>query len=144
MRQAAGTIQATWLPDKGDLLVHRVAIVRGEQTIDVLGQGAKFDVLRREQELELRMLDGALTATLPVPGLRVGDVLRTSYTVTTSDQALDKEVQTTEALLAQPFEAGLARGRISWPGDAGVRWRAGEGSELPRPPGRAGCLTVGT
>ena len=143
MLQAVGTIQATWLPDKGDLIVHRVAIVRGGQTIDVLGQGAVFDVLRREQELEMRMLDGVLTATLPVPGLRVGDVLRISYTVTTSDQALDKEVQTTEALMAQPFEARLARVRISWPEDADVRWQASRGVELPEPQVREGFVTVG-
>ena len=30
---------------------------------------------RREQALERRMLDGVLTATLPVEGLRVGDIL---------------------------------------------------------------------
>ena len=55
MLQGAGTIQARWLPDKGDLIVHRVAILRGGETIDVLAQGAKFDVLRRELDLESRM-----------------------------------------------------------------------------------------
>src|SRR5690606_14557035 len=69
--QGAGTIQAQWMPDKGDLIVHRVAIVRDDEEIDVLKDGARFDVLRREQQLEQRSIDGLLTATLAVPGLRV-------------------------------------------------------------------------
>ena len=116
-----GTLQTTWMPDKGDLIVHRVSILRGDEEIDVLAGGARLEVLRRERQLEQRMIDGARTATLAVPGLRVGDVLRISYTTTLSDQALDKEVQDTVALPAEPFAAGFARVRMSWPADSDVR-----------------------
>jgi tetratricopeptide (TPR) repeat protein/transglutaminase-like putative cysteine protease len=128
-----GTLQTSWLPDKGDLIVHRVAILRGDEVIDVLAAGAKLEVLRRERQLEQRMIDGARTATLAVPGLRVGDVLRVSYSTTLSDQALDKEVQDTIGLPAEPFSAGFARVRLSWPAASDVRWQASKGIDLPEP-----------
>jgi tetratricopeptide (TPR) repeat protein len=143
MLQGAGTVQARWLPDKGDLIVHRVQILRGGETIDVLAQGTRFDVLRRELDLENRMIDGSYTATLPIPGLRVGDVLRVSYTVTTSDQALKQEVQAIEALFAAPVEAKQARIRISWPEGADVKWQVSPGVELPVPEVRDGFVTIG-
>jgi hypothetical protein len=95
-----GTLQATWMPDKGDLIVHRVSILRGDRGDRRARRGARLEVLRRERQLEQRMIDGARTATLAVPGLRVGDVLRVSYSTTLSDQALDKEVQDTVGLPA--------------------------------------------
>lgn len=127
MLNAAGTLQAAWIPDKGDLRIHEITILRGGEEIDVLAQGASFDVLRRERMLERRMIDGVLTATLAVPGLRVGDVLRLSHSTTTSDQALDKEVQALAALPSAPFEAKLARVRMSWPTASDVAWRVSEG-----------------
>lgn len=130
MMTALGTLQAGWLPDKGDLIVHRVALLRDGQEINLLDGGSRFQVLRREQRLEQRMLDGAFTATMSVPGMRVGDVLRLSYTVTSSDQVLDKEVQTLSALAAAPFQAKFARVRYSWPKDAGVQWRATRGAQV--------------
>ncbi len=137
-----GTLQASWLPDKGDLIVHRVSILRGDEVIDVLAGGARLEVLRRERQLEQRMIDGARTATLAVPGLRVGDVLRVSYSVTLSDQALDKEVQDTIGLPAEPFSAGFARVRLSWPADSDVRWQASKGVDLPEPVTQGGFATI--
>lgn len=137
-----GTLQASWLPDKGDLIVHRVSILRGDEVIDVLAGGAKLEVLRRERQLEQRMIDGARTATLAVPGLRVGDVLRVSYSTTLSDQALDKEVQDTIGLPSEPFSAGFARVRLSWPADSEVRWQASKGIDVPEPVVRDGFATI--
>ncbi len=124
----AGTSSAAWQPDKGDLIVHRVEILRGGKTIDVLAGGAKYTVLRRETQLEQRTLDGALTATLAVPGLQQGDVLRISYTQTIQDPTLKGKVQMTNALIAAPTEAGFAREIVSWPKDEPVRWKAGPGT----------------
>ncbi|OYW44456.1 MAG: hypothetical protein B7Z33_11520 [Sphingomonadales bacterium 12-68-11] len=142
MLNSAGTIQASWLPDKGDLIVHGIAIVRDGQSIDVLAGGAKFDVLRRERQLEQRMIDGSRTATLAVPGLRVGDVLRLTYSVTNSDQALKQEVQAITALPSEPFDAGFARVRFSWPADTGVRWGATGGVAVPEPVVANGFATL--
>ena len=120
-----GTSTASWLPDKGDLTVHRVEILRGKAVIDVLKGGAKFQVLRREAGLERRQLNGQLTATLAIPGLQVGDVLRIAYSQTLRDQALQGKVQVDTPLLALPAEAGQARTVVSWRDGAPVKWQVG-------------------
>lgn len=126
-----GTITANWLPDKGDLIVHRVQIVRDGELHDVLADGVRFEVLRRERQLEQRILDGGLTATLAVPGLRVGDTLRVAYSVTKRDQALGDEMEWRAFVFADPMP--IASGRIiaSWPSAAPVNHKALRiGSEL--------------
>ncbi|AKH41262.1 tetratricopeptide (TPR) repeat protein/transglutaminase-like putative cysteine protease [Altererythrobacter atlanticus] len=142
MLSAVGTLQAAWLPDKGDLIIHRIAIIRDGEEIDVLADGTKFEILRRERQLEQRMLDGSYTATLAVPGLRVGDILRLSYTVTLSDQALDEEVQAVAPLPSKPFEAQQARVRMSWPDGAPVEWRLTGGDVQPEVTRHDGLTSV--
>lgn len=119
-----GTVTLDWFPDKGDLMVHRVEILRDGKTIDVLAGGARFEVLRREQGLEERLIDGQLTATLAVPGLKVGDILRVVHTTTLADQALGKEMQVTQFLPSEPWQVGKARTIVSWPESEAVQWRA--------------------
>lgn len=117
------TLDIRWLPDKGDLTVHRLEILREGKVIDLLAEGAKFDVIRREQGLEARLLDGELTATLSIPGLRVGDVLRTAYTVSVDDQALGEEAQVFQYLGASPWRVGMGRAIVSWPDGEEVFWK---------------------
>lgn len=124
------TLDIRWLPDKGDLTVHRLEILRGGDVIDLLAEGAEFDVIRREQGLEARLLDGELTATLSIPGLRVGDVLRTTYSVSIDDQALGEEAQVFQYLGADPWRVGMGRAIVSWPEDEEVFWRVEEGTGL--------------
>ena len=121
----AGTSSATWLPDKGDLTVSRVQIIRGGETVDVLAGGARYTVIRRESDLERRMLDGALTATLAVPGLRLNDILRVSFAISVTDPALAGNAQLFTPLIAAPLSTGFARARVSWPAAEAVRWRGG-------------------
>jgi len=120
----AGTIQLPWQPAKGDLIVHRVEILRGGRVIDVLAGGKTFTVIRREQQLEQRSIDGQLTATLPVEGLQVGDVLRLAVSITRRDAALGGQVQNLTLLPAEPAPIGYARTRMLWPAALPIRWRA--------------------
>lgn len=119
-----GTITANWLPDKGDLIVHAIELLRDGKPIDVLDDGVRFEVLRREQQLEQRVLDGGLTATLAVPGLRLGDTIRVAYSITKRDQALDDEMEWSAFVAAEPMP--LASGRIiaSWPSGTEVNHKA--------------------
>ena len=126
-----GSLQLSWLPDKGDLIVHRLEVYRNGKVIDLLAQGTHFDVLRREKELEKRSLDGSLTATLAIPGLKVGDVLRFSQTITKRDQALGDEMQFVNVLIPKPAKVGFGRIRISWPKDAKMQWRTGPNFDAP-------------
>ncbi|WP_086739940.1 DUF3857 domain-containing protein [Erythrobacter colymbi] len=136
-----GTLQASWMPDKGDLIVHRVQLVRGGTVIDVLKEGTKFEVLRRERGLENRLVDGALTATLAVPGAKLGDVLRLSYSVTTSDQAMGDNVQWESALFAKPFPLEKGRVSVSWPQALPVTRKRFGKAEVPEPVLKDGFYT---
>ncbi|NVD44011.1 tetratricopeptide repeat protein [Qipengyuania atrilutea] len=112
-----GTLQAGWLPDKGDLTVHRVELIRDGKVIDVLEGGARFDVLRREAALERRELNGFLTATMTLPGAQLGDVVRMATSVTISDQALGEEVQFADLLPSGKDMVRQARMKAMWPQD---------------------------
>ncbi len=70
-----GNIAFDWNPDTETLLIHRLRVIRGGQIIDLLANGQKFIVLRRENKLEYAMLDGTLTAAIEPEGLQVGDIL---------------------------------------------------------------------
>lgn len=135
-----GTIAATWLPDKGDLIVHRVELIRAGEIINVLAAGAEFEVLRRESGLESRLLDGALTATLAVPGAKLGDILRVAYSTTVSDQAMGDNVQWQSGLFAKPFPLRQGRVSVSWPEQLAVsRLRLGQ-ADAPEPTLRDGFM----
>ncbi len=115
-----GTLSASWLPEKGDLRIHRAELVRGDQVIDLLEGNSKFEVLRRERGLENRILDGVLTATMPVSGARLGDRVRLAYSTTFHDQAMGSNVQWQSNLPARPYPLAGGRVRVSWPKDLDV------------------------
>ncbi|HEY8603384.1 DUF3857 domain-containing protein [Tsuneonella suprasediminis] len=127
MLTQAGTITAEWMPDKGDLTIHRIELLRDGEVIDLLAQGAKFEVLRREQNLEQRTVDGRRTATLAVPGARVGDIMRIAYTITSKDQALGAEMQSVTGLPLKPFPIDNGEVTVSWPKSETIRWAAFQG-----------------
>ena len=131
-------LSLAWMPDKGDLILHKLEVYRDGEVIDLIAQGSAFEVIRREQGLEQRLIDGELTATLSVPGLRVGDVLRTAYTITTDDQALGDEAQVFQYLPAAPWQVQQARTIVSWPADEEMFWRVEDRVALPEPALRDG------
>lgn len=135
-----GTLTATWMPDKGDLIIHRVELIRDGAVIDVLAEGNRFEVLRRERGLESRLLNGALTATFAVPGAKLGDVLRLAYSTTVSDQAMGDNVQWQAGLIAKPFPLQQGRIAVSWPATLPIsRMRMGK-AEVAEPLLRDGFM----
>lgn len=133
-----GTLQLPWQPDEGDLIVHKAEIIRGGEHIDLLAGGQGIEVLRREEQLEQLQINGTLTATMTVRGLRVGDVLRLSYSVTSKDKVLGGNAQTFVPLIAAPARAGFARVRLSWPSAAPLRWRSYADGAMPKASKRNG------
>ena len=115
-----GTFTASWLPDKGDLIVHSAELIRDGKVIDLVAGGSRFEIIRREQQLEKRALDGILTATMPVSGAQIGDVMRLAYSVTLKDQVLGDDVQWQAILPADPFPLAEGRVKVSWPRDLAV------------------------
>lgn len=123
MLSQAATLTLPWAPDKGDLIVHGLTILRGDQRIDLLAKGQKFTVLRREQSLEQRELTGILTATLAVEGLEVGDLLDLRFSVTGRDPALGGRVQDVVPLPALPLRIGAGRVRYLWSNDSAPKYK---------------------
>ena len=123
-----GTISIPWQPQHGDLIVHKVEILRGAERIDLVKGGTPFTVLRREQQLSQRILDGVLTATMPVEGLRVGDLLRVVVSTTLKDATLKGRIQSAAPLIFLPARTGYARARVMWPKESDIRWQAGDGA----------------
>ncbi|MCW6531837.1 DUF3857 domain-containing protein [Sphingomonas sp. MMSM20] len=119
-----GTIKIDWQPSQGDLIVHRAQIIRGAERIDLIKNGNPLTVLRREEGMEQRVLDGRLTATMPVEGLRVGDVLDVAFSVTRRDPTLKGDVQAFAPLLLAPLRVQFARARLSWPVGSDIKWKA--------------------
>ena len=120
----AGTLSIPWQPSKGDLIVHQLEIIRGAERINVLAAGKTFTVIRREQQLEKRAIDGQLTATMAVQGLRVGDVLHLVVSVTNREQVLQGELQTAMAMPVAPLKVGFSRVRVLWPANVDMHWKS--------------------
>lgn len=127
-----GTVAVQWRPDKDRVDVHRLVIVRGGKTIDVLAAGQKFTVLQREQNLELATFDGRLTAVIQPEGLQVGDVLLFEMTMTSSDPVMGGHVELFAGIADQVSPKRL-RLRAEWPTSTGLAYRA---YDLPKPVAR--------
>lgn len=107
-----GNISLVWNPEAGAPVVHALTIHRDGQAIDVLAAN-RFDVLRREDQLEQSVLDGQLTAVLRVPDLRVGDTLEFSATTRADDVTLGHRVSGVMALEPTP-QPGRFRMELNW------------------------------
>ncbi|HEX7753181.1 MAG TPA: DUF3857 domain-containing protein [Novosphingobium sp.] len=118
-----GTFAMNWQPDQGDLTFHRIEILRGDQTIDALKDGAGITVLRREAGLERLVVDGQLTAVKHIEGLRTGDLVRVALSISVRDSTLAGNVQNGGLLLPAPVRLGFGRARVIWPTDRAIAWK---------------------
>lgn len=78
--QTGANFEAVFDPGYQRLVFHEVAIYRGSERLDMLRR-ENITLLRREQGLERLQYDGKVSASVVVPGLRVGDRLSYRYTV---------------------------------------------------------------
>ncbi len=76
-----GSIQIAFDPAYQQLAIHDISLIRDGRVIDKLAT-ARIDLLRREESLEKRLLDGHRTVAIEIEDLRVGDLVDYSYTVT--------------------------------------------------------------
>ena len=144
--QQSGTISLPWQPAKGDLIVHKLEIIRGAQHIDVLAGGKTFTVIRREQQLERYAIDGELTATMLVEGLQVGDVLHLILTISRHEESLGGAVQDATFLPSDPVRAGFSRTRLIWPAASDIKWKAavaGTGAKISTAGGERELMIMG-
>jgi tetratricopeptide (TPR) repeat protein len=129
--QMAGNLAFVWNPATDRLIIHRISIQRGRETIDALRGGAGVSVLRREQNLDWAMLDGMLTASIQPAGLQVGDIIDIAITTERADPILAGRAEVMTMLADVPI--GRMRFRADWPVGRDLRWRAAPGlGELRR------------
>ncbi|WP_374293405.1 DUF3857 domain-containing transglutaminase family protein [Sphingomonas sp.] len=129
----AGNLAVAWSPASEEMIVHRLAVIRGGQTIDILAT-QKFTVIQRENNLEQSMLHGDLTATLQTAGLQVGDEIVFAATKRHRDTGLGERP---EGFLQLPVTGmrGAYRVRLLTPRESSVAYRAT--ADTPQPAVRA-------
>jgi tetratricopeptide (TPR) repeat protein len=139
---SSGNISLAWQPGIERLIVHRLTIRRGDKLIDVLGSGQKFEILRRESNLESAMLDGELTANIQPEGLQVGDVIDLAATTISSDPTLRGHV---EALTDASYSVPVQRQHFSaqWPASLRMKLRQTSGLPLLGPRREGDLLKTG-
>lgn len=118
----AGNISLSWQPETQTITVHRLTLQRGGRTIDLLGTGYRFTVLRREANLESAMLDGQLTANIQPEGLQVGDIINLATTTSFADPTYRGHV---EHRLDADYRTTIQRQHLSaqWPASLPVQLR---------------------
>lgn len=124
------TMSMVWTPESDTLTFHTLRILRGDQVIDLLGDGKDVLVLRRETNLENASLDGRLTASRQIDGLQVGDILDFSYTRVHADPVV-KGRSFDAQQLNWVGAAGRYRAIISWPRSVAVQWKTTPGFGTP-------------
>jgi hypothetical protein len=127
---AVKTMSMVWTPESDTMTFHTLRIIRGEQVIDLLGDGKDMLVLRRETNLEQASLDGRLTASRQIDGLQVGDIVDFSYTRVHADPVVKGhsfDAQQLNFLGA----AGRYRAIVSWPKGEAVQWTTTPGFGKP-------------
>jgi tetratricopeptide (TPR) repeat protein len=129
--QALGSFSRDWNPQTDVLTINRLRILRGGEVIDVLAQGKRFTVLRRERNLEQSSLDGRLTATIQLEDLRVGDIVDFAATLSHHDPSFRGRSE--QVFTENPtVTVDRMRFRALWPAAMNVRWRATEGMAAPK------------
>ena len=127
---SAGQPTIIWNPATDNVTIHKAKLIRGSQVIDLLAQGQKFIILRREKDLEHSMIDGRLTGVLQTEGLEVGDILVFAMSVTHRTSALKGRSEGRWTLLDGE---GISRLNYSirWPAAKPLKWVVSD--DLPPP-----------
>lgn len=78
--ESGAQIEVEFDPSFQKLVFHQLAVVRGNKRIDKL-DAKRVKFLQRETQLERRMYDGRMTASVVLDDVRVGDRVEWSYSV---------------------------------------------------------------
>ncbi|MDP9043371.1 MAG: DUF3857 domain-containing protein [Pseudomonadota bacterium] len=116
-----GQISLAFVPQYQRLLLHKVAIRRGEQTIDHTAT-VQVRFLQREVGLEQGIYSGVITANLLLPDVRVGDTLLLQYAIEGANPILGRRyVQGIPWQTTVPVQ--MRRVTLIEPENRGVQWQ---------------------
>lgn len=125
MREAgladAGQVSIYYQPAFQDVQVHAIEILRDGQLLDRRGS-SRYEVLRRESDLESGLLDGGHTLNITIPDIRVGDRVEYRYSVAGYNPVFGQGYHDFySAKYNSPL--GVRRLRFVYPQDMPLRWR---------------------
>nr|WP_283161325.1 DUF3857 domain-containing protein [Xanthomonas nasturtii] len=119
--EEAGQISIDYQPQYQQLALNRLDVWRGGKRIDMRTQ-AHYAKLRRESGLENGLIDGALTLSITLPDLRVGDRVDYGVTISGSNPVFGKGYYDVfEARYGVPL--GERRVRVRYPAEMALQWR---------------------
>ncbi|MBB3811823.1 transglutaminase-like putative cysteine protease [Xanthomonas arboricola] len=117
----AGQISIDYQPQYQQLALNSLEVWRDGRRIDMRTQ-AHYARLRRESGLEDGLIDGALTLSITLPDLRVGDRVDYGVTITGSNPVFGKGYYDVfDARYGVPL--GERRVRVRYPAGMGLQWR---------------------
>jgi transglutaminase-like putative cysteine protease len=128
-----GQLSLEFNPQFERLLLHKVQILRGSQTIDHT-RSALVRFLQREAKLEQGVYTGVITVAVVLPGVRVGDTLQLVYSIVGESPAL-RARYSHRVQWDQANPVALRRVTLVVPAERRVRWRwvGGAGGDGPDP-----------
>jgi transglutaminase-like putative cysteine protease len=119
------------------LRFHHVRVIRSG-VVEDRHESASYDVLRREQLLELQTLTGLMTASLRLNDIRVGDIVDIAFSLSGVPPAFDGRDARLFAL-ALPADVERLALRSRWPQGSTVAIR-GEGVKVEEERGSGGSI----
>jgi transglutaminase-like putative cysteine protease/tetratricopeptide (TPR) repeat protein len=122
-----GQVSIYFIPQYQRLSLHKVAILRGAETIDHTAS-VPVRFLQREAGLEQGVYSGVITASLLLPDVRVGDTLLLQYSIAGANPIFGaRYVQGTS--WQRPVPVQVRRVTLNAPEQRAIRWRwVGDGA----------------
>ena len=125
----AGRVDVEFNPEYQKLVLHRVELFRNGQWQSRLKPG-EITIARREQQFEQEISDGTVTALIVIEDVRVGDVIRVSYSIVGSNPILAGETsEQTRLAIGHPILD--LRLRVLYPAGTVVRVHRENGAPEP-------------
>ena len=116
-----GQVAMQFIPQYQRLLLHKVAILRGDQTIDHTAT-APVRFLQREAGLEQGIYSGVITASLLLPDVRVGDTLLFQYSIEGANPIFGGRYLQ-GAQWQRPLPVQVRRVTLNVPESRTIRWK---------------------
>ncbi len=120
----ASQIELEFDPAYQTLVLHRLEVLRGSQRITKLDR-KKVELLQREKQLEQRIYDGRVTASIVLDDMRVGDEIDLAYTIVGQNPVFGGKFVHATWLSSQRGPVMQAQMRLLAPAEREIRMRKG-------------------
>jgi lipoprotein NlpI/transglutaminase-like putative cysteine protease len=120
----AAQIEVMFDPSYQRLTLHHVDVVRNGQRLSRLDRN-KVQLLQRETQLERRMYDGRVTASLVLDDVRVGDQIDYAYSVDGSNPVFENRFADVDWLAAMRGPAARVQYRLLTPAHRALHVKVG-------------------